>query len=86
MFMKHEYARFIDIPILGARAERLLDISNVDASHEGCPMDVAEAKTPRQWYFDLWDRLNGDRMPAETNPWVWVYQFPKFEEKKHELR
>lgn len=82
MFMPALCARYRNIEILGVRAERLLDISNVDAIHEGCPMDVVEAKTPRQWYFDLWDRLNGDRMPADTNPWVWVYQFSKCEDEE----
>jgi len=42
MFMKHEYARFKNIPILDVRIERLQNISEVDAWNEGCPRDVAQ--------------------------------------------
>ena len=80
MFMKHEYSRFKNIPILDVKIERLQDISEADAWNEGCPRD--EARLPTEWYFDLWDQLNGDKLPAHVNPWVWVYKFPKYEGSK----
>lgn len=81
MFMKHEYARFKDIQILDVKIERLEDdISFKDAINEGCPRELVI--TPVTWYFDLWDKLNGDKLPAKVNPWVWVYRFPKYEGDK----
>lgn len=76
MFMKHKHSRFKDIPILDVKIERLQDISFKDAFNEGCPRDFVI--TPITWYFELWDKLNGDKLPAKVNPFVWVYQFPRY--------
>jgi hypothetical protein len=34
----------------------------------------------RDWYADLWDLLNGDKQPWDSNPWVWVIEFPRYQE------
>lgn len=78
MFMPKLCCRHRDIDILNVRVERLQDICHIDAIREGCPMDADEAKTPRQWYQDLWDKINGKTLPWRSNPWVWVYEFPEF--------
>lgn len=80
MFMKHIYSRFKDIPILNVRVERLKDITHDDALAEGFPTGllVYESVLPVTWYYSLWDKLNGDKMPVDRNPWVWVYEFPKY--------
>lgn len=77
MLMPKLCCRFTNIPILDVKVERLQNISEVDAWNEGCPRDVAQL--PSEWYFDLWDKLNGDKLPAHVNPWVWVFRFPKYE-------
>lgn len=83
MFMKHEYSRFTNIPILDVKIERLKDIVGVDAMAEGFPRPFSNPDVygfdAVQWYFELWDKLNGDKLPAHVNPWVWVYKFPKYE-------
>lgn len=82
MFMKHEYARFQNIPILDVKIERLKDIVGIDAMAEGYrghPNPDKAGFDAVLWYFELWDRLNGDKLLARVNPWVWVYRFPKYE-------
>lgn len=88
MFMKHEYARFKNIQILDVKIQRLDEINHTDAVNEGYRLPLADdfgtkAKVydfnPVRWYFELWDKLNGKKLPAKVNPWVWVYLFPKYE-------
>ncbi|HCR72177.1 MAG TPA: hypothetical protein DIW23_12085, partial [Anaerolineae bacterium] len=61
--------RFIEI-------QRVQYITNEDAWAEGCPRDIKGF--PRDWYYELWDTLNGDKYPVASNPWVWVYKFPSY--------
>lgn len=79
MLMPKLCCRFQNIQILDVKIERLEDISFKDAINEGCPRELVI--TPVTWYFELWDKLNGDKLPAKVNPWVWVYRFPKYEGK-----
>lgn len=78
MFMPRKYARFSNIPIKLVSVERLHDITFNDAYSEGCPKD--RAMDGIAWYRDLWDSLNGKKLPWIVNPWVWVYEFPKHTE------
>lgn len=75
MFMPRICARFSNIPIKSVSVERLHDITFNDAYSEGCPKD--RAMDGIAWYRDLWDSLNGKKLPWTVNPWVWVYEFPK---------
>lgn len=78
MFMRHKDARFKDILIEDVWCERLKSITTEGAKNEG----YYAAKTslyPLEWYFDLWDRLNGKKLPVSANPWVWVYRFQEKE-------
>lgn len=83
MFMKHEYARFKNIQILDVKIQRLKDIVGIDAFAEGYralhPNLGVSGFDAVRWYFELWDKLNGKKLPAKVNPWVWVYRFPKYE-------
>jgi hypothetical protein len=78
MFMPRICARFRNVQIISVGIERLQDISSLDAMLEGCPMNVEENITPRDWYMELWDKINGKTLPASKNPWVWVYKFPMY--------
>lgn len=91
IFMPH-WASRISFPVLSIRAERVQDISEDDAIAEGVEViknqwgtpwykSVAgEWKDPINPYRELWDRINAKRgFPWDSNPWVWVITFPKYE-------
>jgi hypothetical protein len=82
MFMPKLCCRFPDVKILNVRVERLQDIGHIDAVSEGMPADIVDRENPRQWYFELWDRLNSKTLPANLNPWVFVYEFPKHQQSE----
>lgn len=82
------WAARIVTPIVGVRVERLLDITEQDAMNEGMwngYTSTGPEDYHRQKYFELWDQLNGKKLPAEKNPWVWVYEFVMHSEKKDGL-
>lgn len=37
---------------------------------------------PIKSYFSLWDSINGRTLPASKNPWVWVYEFPYYQQEQ----
>lgn len=87
MFMPQLCSRFRNVPIANVRIERLQEITEKDAQFEGWnPLELDPFKTydpasmdlARQWYIDLWDTINGKTLPWSKNPWVWVYEFPKY--------
>lgn len=87
IFMKRKYARIVT-PVLNVRVERLQDITELDAMYEGMwngYTSTGPEDYHRQKYFELWDQLNGKKLPAEKNPWVWVYEFARRSEKKDGL-
>lgn len=89
MLMPKLCCRFTNIPILDVKVERLKDMSFMDAANEGCPREleiIPGTSTPVTWYFELWDKLNGDKLPAHVDPWVWVYKFPKVVVVNHWFR
>lgn len=73
LHLPEEFARYF-ITIIGARAERLQEITEEDAIAEG----MAKVDFPRHWpiisYGKLWNSLN-PKYPWKSNPWVWVYTF-----------
>lgn len=65
------------LEITDIRVERLQEISRGDAMEEGCSFSNMETgPDPRQWYKDLWGKINGPGS-WEGNPWVWVVSFRK---------
>lgn len=79
MLMPRICSRFRDVQITGVRVERLHDISEADAIAEG-RMDYG--KTARDWYFELWDKINGNKLPSSKNPWLFVYEFAPLKENQ----
>ena len=71
MLMPRWASRFWNVPISGVRVERLHEITVTDALAEG-----VTGSNPRQAYFELWDQINGTTYPAQSNPWLFVYEFP----------
>ncbi len=81
------WASRITLEVTDVRAERLQMISEEDAKAEGIHKpfgsqfwhsDVGKqlpGETP-QWAFrNLWESINGDRAPWDSNPWVWRVSF-----------
>jgi hypothetical protein len=75
--------------LLKVRVERLQDITESDAQHEGWDMsnlDLTKTYDPvtmhaaRDWFSSLWDSINADRgYPWSRNNWVWVLELnPEF--------
>lgn len=81
-FMPKWAARlWLEITEIGV--QRVQEISEADASAEGCPglaflpgPDGADGIAPRERFRELWDRINAERgYDWESNPWVWVVKF-----------
>jgi hypothetical protein len=79
MFMPFGCARIRNVPILRVRVERLQSISEADADAEGMASRNEPFYNARHEYEVLWNKINGKNLPWEKNPWVWVYEFQKYE-------
>jgi len=84
MFMPHAKSRFVDILILNVRVERLQKIGSEECMLEGIALTMRvdpydDSAWLRNEYKRLWNKLNGKKLPWEKNPWVWVYEFPKYQ-------
>ena len=76
----------IQLEITGVRVERLQDISEEDAHHEGVDNKLCAESVGRSplkmgmatqcGYAYLWDKINGPGS-WDTNPWVWVIEFER---------
>jgi hypothetical protein len=74
------WASRITIELTSVRCGMLQDISEEDARDEGCigvfrDHNGTYLETPRLEYRRLWDQINGNRAPWDTNPFVWVLSF-----------
>lgn len=76
MFLPEKYAR-THIEITAIRAERLQDITPLDALREGVAGSPPPAGDWRDLFRILWDSINAKSYPWASNPWVWVYEFKK---------
>jgi hypothetical protein len=72
------------LEVINVRVERLQDISEQDAIAEGVSKKdryigygAIWEKSYREGFFNLWDRINGDKYPVIENPWVWVIEFKR---------
>lgn len=74
------WASRLTLEVTGVRVERLQDISEPDAKAEGVEQLARSVGTNYRGAFQhLWDSLNKDRAPWESNPWVWVLSYVKLE-------
>lgn len=81
------WASRITLEITNIRVERLQDISKSDAISEGVKPcdDESHHEIPFgcvcevDRFKSLWDSINADRAPWESNPWVFVIEFKKLE-------
>lgn len=71
----------ITLHVASVRVERLRDITEADAWAEGVAQ-LGRVTDARGAYFALWDSLNADRAPVESNPWVWVVSWKEAEVRR----
>lgn len=67
------WASRILLEVTDVRVERLASISESDAIAEG--IDITDDGQPSVTFANLWDSINGQRAPWQSNPWVWVVAF-----------
>ncbi|MDR2674936.1 MAG: hypothetical protein LBC18_08745 [Opitutaceae bacterium] len=93
IFMRRWMSRIVT-PCVSLRVERLQDITESDAKAEGCtlykdgkpifPLCNAPFNEPpekcvhRASFYKVWQTLNANRAPWDSNPWVWVISFRQF--------
>ncbi|ECW0839939.1 TPA: hypothetical protein ACGT34_004828 [Salmonella enterica] len=73
------WASRITLEITGVRVERLNDISDVEASKEGCSIaDMRSGDRLADVFARLWESIYGAGS-WQANPWVWVIEFKRVE-------
>jgi len=79
LFMPRRASR-ITLEVTGVRVEQVQDITVEDVMFEGTPI-ISKNKDPFVARFEsfqmLWDSINGDKYPWDSNPYVWVIQFKR---------
>lgn len=89
IFMRRDDSR-ITLEVTGVRVERLLQISEEDASSEGVearhvgefrhpdlPGGCATDRPAAHSFLVLWESNNGKRVSWQLNPWVWAITFKR---------
>jgi hypothetical protein len=82
MFMPKGLSR-ITLEITDVRVQRLQEISEDDAVAEGVAeyarvaLGEPDALTAYGQYAFLWDSINAERAPWDSNPWVWAITFER---------
>lgn len=91
IFMPREASRML-LEIAGVRVERVQDITDLDAWHEGAwwwryddavgpPLYVADGEN-RDCFAEMWDAISEKRgFGWKRNPWVWVVSFRRLPPK-----
>ncbi|HEI6714200.1 TPA: hypothetical protein SJ157_000044 [Yersinia enterocolitica] len=75
------WASRINLLITSVRVERLQDISDADASAEGCKISSMQSgECLSDMFARLWKSIYGDES-WQANPWVWVINFERMEAK-----
>ncbi|WP_145551447.1 ASCH domain-containing protein [Yersinia intermedia] len=75
------WASRINLLITGVRVERLQDISDADASAEGCKISSMQSgECLSDVFARLWKSIYGEES-WQANPWVWVIEFERMEAK-----
>jgi hypothetical protein len=78
------WASRLTLEVTGVRVQRLQEIRCYDIRAEGvsCPEHdfpggfcTSECAYLRQAWAEAWNRINGNRAPFESNPWVWGIEF-----------
>ena len=72
------------LKITNVRAERLQDITEMEAIFEGCMQYEKDTDWMTALYgFELlWKKINGDSS-WKSNPWVWVIDFERIEKPEN---
>lgn len=83
------WASRITLEITGVCVERLQEIDAAEVDAEGVAINhyycdesggaFGHRCEPIERFKELWDRINGDKAPWKSNPWVWVIQFQRKE-------
>lgn len=88
------WASRITLEIVSVRVERVQEISEEDALAEGAlefdgPTTFVDDGMQsiyfpnmgyaRAAFIDLWDSINANRAPWESNPWVWAIEFRRID-------
>ena len=74
--MPRTSARLI-LRVTDVRVERLHAIDEADAIREGVAQfaTIPAARSEREVFVALWEKINGERAPWASNPWVWRVAF-----------
>jgi hypothetical protein len=78
LFMPRKACRLF-LKVTEVRAERLQDISGKDAVAEGVRSRLPDNGIAQSEFQDIWDSINAKKCPWESNPWVWVITFKKYQ-------
>ena len=85
--MPKEAAR-IFLRVTGVKLQRLNDMSEEDAMHEGFPDGREEVISPLARFSILWDktvkREDIDQYGWNANPWVWAIEFERVDKPGRE--
>lgn len=82
------WASRITLEIVSVRVERLDEITEDDAKAEGAPLGRVLGygrlgmQSHREGFIDLWEQINGKRASWLTNPWVWVIEFKRIQQRE----
>lgn len=83
------WASRITLEVTDIKVDRLHNVSEEDARKEGYTYASLHAMheeaarmglmkmpdDPLLWFRELWNKINGERIPWNQNPWVWVVKF-----------
>ncbi len=84
------WASRLTLEITEVRVQRLQDITEADILAEGVTVDLAAKMTGTPWsdlptlhhaWAALWDHINYEKAPYESNPYVWALTFRRTERR-----